>query len=362
MFNKILTIPILSGKSMKNIFLLGIILAYLVSIDGYAQDNQDNQKLAQTGFQFLSVVSDARATAMAEAMTSLPFASSSLFFNPAGMAEMTGLVDVSASNNQWIADITHYTFSLAVRPFDGDYGVLGFSVQNVNYGDFYGTRVNAASPQGYDDTGIFSLNALAIGVGYAKALNDRFSVGGQVRWIHHDLGESFIAVNIRQDPEDTTGNRRISDTSMVKNELFPFVFDFGTQFKTGIESLVFGMSVRNFSTEYKYAEETFQAPLVFTLGVSMNIFDLVGGMPFDQSLFMSVDASHHRDHPEQVKIGLEYNILNTFAIRGGYVSSNDEDDFSFGIGVSKFGFAFDYAYTPFGVFDKVQRFTTRFSW
>ena len=346
---------------MYNINRLLIIVSMLIYMINPSASAQDNQKLAQTGFQFLSVVSDARATAMAEAMTSLPFASSSLFFNPAGMAEMPNLLDVSFSNNKWIADINHYTLSLAFKPFDGDYGVIGFTVQNVNYGDFYGTRVNTSSPQGYDDTGIFSLDALAIGVGYAKALNDRFSVGGQVRWVHQDLGNSYTAINIRQDPEDPTGTKRISDTSYVSNELFPLVFDFGTQFKTGIESLVFGMSVRNFSTEYKYAEEAFQAPLVFTLGISMNLMDLVGEMPFDQSLFMSVDASHHRDHPEQVKVGLEYMILNTFAIRGGYVSSNDEDDFSFGFGISKFGFAFDYAYTPFGVFDKVQRFTARFS-
>jgi hypothetical protein len=337
---------------------------YLINPVASAQDNQDNQKLAQTGFQFLSVVSDARATAMAEAMTSLPFASSSLFFNPAGMAEMPNLVDVSVSNNQWIADINHYTLSLAFKPFDGDYGVIGFTVQNVNYGDFYGTVVNTASPQGFDDTGIFSIDALAIGVGYAKALNDRFSVGGQVRWVHQDLGNSYTAINIRQDPEDPSGTRRISDTSYISNELFPLVFDFGTQFKTGIESLVFGMSVRNFSTEYKYAEEAFQAPLVFILGISMNLIDIIGKLPFDQSLYMSVDASHHRDHPEQIKVGLEYQILNALSLRGGYTSTSSIDEYSgftFGVGLSQFGFAFDYSYTPFGVFDKVQRFTARFS-
>ena len=345
-------------KMKINSLFVSLIILSLIFTDGYSQENK---KLAQTGLQFLSVVSDARATAMAEAMTSFQFGSSSLFFNPAGMSEMKGIVDVSASTNQWIADINHYTFSLAFKPFDGDYGVIGFSLQSVNYGDFYGTVVNSASPQGYDDTGIFSLNALAVGVGYAKQLSDKFGVGGQVRWVHQDLGDSYTAVNIRPDPADTTGVRRIADTTIVSNKLNPVVFDFGTQFKTGIKSLVFGMSVRNFSTDYKYAEETFQAPLVFTLGISMDLLDLVGELPFDQSLYMSVDASHFRSHPEQVKIGLEYNILNTLSLRGGYVSSNDLDNFSFGLGISKYGFAFDYAYTPFGVFNKVQRFTARFS-
>ena len=345
-------------KKKLQIFILGFSMGCLFLTNGFAQDNV---KLAQSGFQFLSVVSDAQAAAMGEAMTSLQIGSSALFFNPAGMAEMNGIVDVTASINQWIADIRHNSVSLAVNPFNGDYGVLGFSLQYVDYGDFYGTRVNLASPQGYDDTGIFSLNAFAFGVGYAKQLTDRFSIGGQIRVVHQDLGESLTAVDVQTFNAGTDSAYRTADTSLVSSKLNPLVFDFGTQFRTGLKSLVFGMSVRNFSAEYKYAEEGIQAPLVFTLGVSMNVMDLVGNLPFDQSLYVSVDASHHRDHPEQVKIGLDYKVMNMLSLRGGYISSNDESGFSFGIGISQYGFGFDYAYTPFGVFDKVQRFTARFS-
>lgn len=344
-------------KNINSIILL-LIVQFLLLSNGFAQENV---KLAQSGFQFLGIVSDARASAMADAMTSLRFGSSSLFFNPAGMADMDNFIDVTASNNQWIADITHYTFSTAINPFDGDYGVIGFTVQSIDYGDFYGTRVNLGSEQGYDDTGIFSLSALAIGIGYAKQLNEQFSVGGHIRWVHQDLGESLTATNIQTFYAGTDSMRRVAGKAYESNELSPFVFDFGTQFKTGIKSLVFGMSVRNFSAEYKYAEEGIQAPLAFTLGISMNVMDFVEELPLDQSLFVSVDASHHRDHPEEIKVGLEYKIMNAFSLRGGYVSSNDENDFSFGMGVSQFGFAFDYSYTPFGIFDKVQRFTARFS-
>jgi hypothetical protein len=329
--------------------LVVLLVGCLMCTIGYAQ----NQKLAQTGFQFLSVVSDARAAAMADAMTSLQSNSSAMFFNPAGMATMDNLLDVTASSNQWIADIKHYTFSLAVSPAKGDYGVFGFSVQSVDYGEFYGTRVNKASDLGYEDIGIFKLNALALGVGYAKQLTDQFSVGGQVRWVRQDLGESMIPViNTGVDTTETS----------VSNKLTPLVFDFGTQFRTGIKSLVFGMSVRNFSAEMKYAEEGFQTPLVFNLGISMNLMDLVGEVGLDQSLYMSIDASHYRDHPEQIKIGLEYKILKAFALRGGYQSVNDlGNGMSFGLGISQFGFAFDYSYTPFGVFNNVQRMTARFT-
>lgn len=309
------------------------------------------QKIAQTGFQFLSVVSDARGAAMGEALTSLQIGSSALFFNPAGMADMQGFLDVSGSTNKWIADITHTTIAIAYKPLNGQYGVFGLSAQYVNYGDFYGTVVDAASPQGYDDTGIFSLNAYAIGIGYAKQLTDRFSVGGQIKYVRQDLGSSTIPIIANGDTSKQT----------ISNTLSPLVFDFGTQFKTGIKSLVFGMSVRDFSTQVKYATEGFQAPLVFTLGISMNVLDLVQDLPFNQSLIACIDASHYTDHPEQVKVGLEYKILNTVSLRGGYISNNDLGGFSFGLGITQDGFTIDYAYSPYGVFNNVQRFTARFA-
>jgi hypothetical protein len=338
-------------KNMTMILAIVLLLGSLISTHTDAIAQQENRKLAQTGFQFLSVVSDARAAAMGEAMTSLQIGSSALFFNPAGMADMTGFLDATFSNNNWIADINHTTYSLALNPAGGSYGVFAFSAQSVNYGTFYGTRVNKASPLGYEDTGTFELNAVALGFGYAKQLTDRFGVGGQVRWVRQDLGESVIPVISTADTSE----------SRASNELTPLVFDFGTQFKTGIKSLVFGMSVRNFSKEIKYVEEGFQVPLVFNLGISMNVMDLVKNAPFDQELYVSFDATHLRDHPEQIKIGVDYRVLKVLSLRGGYVANNDLDGFSFGAGVSRSGFAFDYAYTPFGVFDKVQRMTARFS-
>lgn len=346
------------GKVIRNksaVFAIFMICLLITNGSG-----QENKKIAQTGFQFLSVVSDARAAAMAEAMTSLETGSSALFFNPAGMAGMENICEISASSNQWIADIKHYTLGIAIRPFQGRYGVAGISVQSVNYGDFYGTQYNGKLDQGYEDIGIFSPTALAIGFGYAKQLTDKFCIGGQIRWVKQDLGESVIPVHSILDPNDVSHTHYVADTGRTANKLSPLVFDFGTQFKTGIKSLVFGMSVRNFSSEVKYAKEGFQAPLVFTLGISMNVLDIKDVDPMHHVLYVCIDASHYRDHPEQLKIGIEYKAMNVLALRGGYITNNDESGWSYGLGVSKFGFAFDYAYTPFGVFDKVQRMTARF--
>lgn len=337
---------------MKNnvyrMFFSLVIICFLIT-NG---QTQEKQKLAQSGFQFLSVVSDARAAGMGEAMTSMQFASSALFFNPAGMSELEGIIDISTSVNQWIADINHYTFGIATKPFGDEYGVFGASVQSVEYGDFYGTRVSVTNPLGYEDTEKFSLSAMAIGIGYALQLTEKFSVGAQVRWVHQDLGESIIPI-IRTGVDTTA--------KTVDNTLSPLVFDFGTIYRTGLKSLAFGMSVRNFSKEVKYVEEGFQAPLVFTIGISMNMMDFVENMYPDHKLNLSMDASHFRSHPEQIKIGLDYIFRDLLSLRMGYISNNFESNFTYGIGVALSGFAVDYAYTPFGVFNHVQRLTARFS-
>ena len=127
------------------------------------------------------------------------------------------------------------------------------------------------------------------------------------------------------------------------------------------------MSIRNFSNEAKFEEESFQLPLLFTIGISANVFDFVDVGLDGQSFMLSLDATHPRSHPEQIKIGAEYQFMKILSLRGGYVSGNSEDSFTTGFGVSTAGLGitsfgtveFDYAYTPFGVFDNVQRFTAR---
>ncbi len=312
---------------------------------------QDNQKLAQTGLQFLSVISDARAGAMGGAMTSLQSQSSALFFNPAGMAEGGRLFDVSFSRNTWIADINHNLVSLSLRPADARFGVFGFSVQTVDYGAILATAVSndPNNQKGYDDLGTLSPSALAVGFGYAKALSDRFAVGSQIKWVRQTLGESTV-------PGAEDGA-----TIKTKNEVSTLAFDFGTQFKTGLKSLAFGMSVRNFSQEIEYEQESFQLPLLFTLGLSANLMDWLGANNKQQTMIFAIDATHPRDHSEQVIFALEYRLREILSVRGGYVTNNDEDGPTFGFGLSKFGLQLDYAYTPFGVFDSVQRVTARFS-
>ena len=309
---------------------------------------QERQKLAQTGLKFLSVSLDPRASGMGDAVTSVYTNSTSMLYNPSIMGGMDGISDFSFGSTRWIADINYIYGTAAFKLFNGDYGIIGVSLVAVDYGDFIGTVV-APNDNGYLEVGTFKPTSMAIGLGYANQLSEKFSVGGNIKYVRQSLGTAVTGY-------DAAGVRKVED-----NAVSAIAFDFGILYHTGFKSLDFGMSIRNFSSELKYKDEKFQLPLTFKIGVSIDAFDFVDLDKNMHSLLIAVDASHPRDYREQLSFGAEYLFMNTFAIRGGYTFPTDEQEFSAGVGIkqsiSDFKFGIDYSYTPFGIFDNVHRFS-----
>lgn len=312
------------------------------------------QKLAQTGLKFLSTGVDARTSALGGAVTATEGFASSMFYNPAGMSRLETTADGIIGTTLWIADISYGVGALAIRPGDGSYGVFGLSMLTVDYGDLYET-IPDNSAQGFADLGTFNPTAFAFGLGYAIALSEKFSVGGNVKYVHQYLGNPFNEI------KDGVNTR----TEFSNNT---WAFDLGVLYRTGFESLNFGMSVRNFATELKYVRENFQLPLTFRIGLSMDVLDFVDVDKEQQSFLLTVDAEHPRDFQEQIRVGGEYKIFQLFALRAGYVSGTAEEGLTYGIGAlkvyddqSRGSVGADYAYTPFGLFGSVHRFAFRFS-
>lgn len=314
------------------------------------------QKLAQTGMKFLEVATEGRAVGLGEALTSVEGDASAMFYNPATMSRLSSPVSVTVSDAKYIADINHYGGAIAIEPSGGDFGVFGVALHFVDYGQFDGTIVDPSSSQGFQDTGPFHPSGVSLGVSYARALNDKFSLGGTAKYVRQSLGIAVTAI----DPG--TGARTQSS-----NSADVMAFDFGILYRTGFKSLNFGMVVRNFSREVEYEKEPFQLPLTFKLGISMNVLDLSHVDQSNHALLVTLDAEHPRDFAEMVRVGLEYRFQEIISLRVGYVSPQDETKWSYGIGLHKsnimgaLGFGLDYAYTPFGIFGSVHRLTVEFA-
>lgn len=329
-----------------------LVFIILIFIAIQVASSAEYRKLAQTGLKFLTVPMDARSSALSGAMTSIEGRSTSLMFNPATMARMPYMMDFALGQVKWIGDIDYVFGTAAFSPKQGRYGVFGLQLMSVDYGQMYNT-ILADNEQGFLELGEFTPSAYALGIGYAKSLSDKFAVGGQAKYVFQSLGAGIVGF----DPNEN----QITESYQVD----VMAFDFGVLYYTGFKSLKFGINIRNFAQEITYIEESFQLPLILEMGISMNVLDLSQISPERHKLFISVDAVHPRDYVEQLDIGLEYTFLEAFALRGGYSTPTDEQGISLGAGfeqrLSGFGLNIDYAYTEFGIFKEVHRFTFKFS-
>lgn len=299
------------------------------------------KKLAQTGLQFLKVDVGARAAAMGGAYMMVGDDATAMFYNPGGIAFVQNNVDFFAARTEWIADIA-YTAGGLVKNF-GNWGHVGINLTTCDYGEFIGTRV-AETEKGFVETGNLDIGAYAIGVAYARTLTNKFTVGGQIKFVSQHLGNNLLA-----------------NGETIENKVSGLAYDIGTIFYPGFKSLRMGMSIRNFSPQFKYQNTAFELPLKFTIGFAMDVLDFMGEHNNNNSLVLAVDAIHPRDYTERIHLGGEYLFMNMLALRAGYKFNYDEEGFTGGLGFKSnlggLNIKIDYSYSEFGVFNAVNRFT-----
>ena len=351
-----MTAPTLRATAALLAVLAGTLGAPAVRAQTTTPNDTPREKLAQTTMKFLAVSLDPRAAALGDAVTAVEGMPTAMFYNPASMARQQNMTSVNVAQTQWVFNFTHNAAAVSFAPKTGRYGVVGLSLQHVDYGDDFVETIRSNNAQGYDELGTYHPTAFAVGAGYAKALTDRFSVGAHVKYASVDLGN----------PVESRSN----DGSLTRVEAKEgtFAYDFGMLYRTGYKSLNFAVSARNFSPEITYVRESAQLPLALRIGVSMNLADLTRLDATTHQLNATVDALNSRDYPEQIKAGLEYGFMNTFFLRGGAVTRGGEQSLSAGFGVQRqvrgVGFGADYAYTDMGLlnnFGRVHRLGLRFS-
>jgi hypothetical protein len=136
---------------------------------------------------------------MGEAFTSVGTGSESIFYNPAGLAIMDNQFDISVNYTSWIADINYLGGSIAFNTFS--YGTFGFHMVTVDYGVINGTSLlsNESDPLGYIDNGpVGNVGAYVVGLSYAKAISNQFSIGGNVNLPVRILAEMYILMAAKQ--------------------------------------------------------------------------------------------------------------------------------------------------------------------
>ncbi|MFQ5648907.1 MAG: PorV/PorQ family protein [bacterium] len=336
-------------KRLPFAFLLSLGIALMFG-NGYSQGGL--KKIGQAGFKFLEVPVGARISGLGRAGISIVEGPNAIFTNAARTAEISGIA-ASFSYQEWLADIKHNAGVVSAQL--GKLGVVSASFVYVDYGDLVATTRSFSGDAAFEQVGTFSPSSFALGVGFSRKLTDKFSWGVHLRVANMDFGDAVVG-NDLTDPLAGSTTKDFSETA--------FIVDFGTVFNTGFEDLRIAMSLQNFSQELQLEEEFFPLPLSFRAGLAMDIFRLFQTASQDHSLTLEIDVQAPRDFDLRTNFGAEYWYKNLLALRGGFIGNHDEADLSFGFGLRP-GFGekkieIGYAYTSFGVFDKVQTFSIGF--
>lgn len=298
-----------------------------------------------------------RANAMGGAFTSVVNDVSALYWNPAGMAELTKYEAMFTYTSIFKdLDINLNYFALVI-PTE-DLGNFGLSVTALDYGDMEVTT--EFFPEGTGEK--FSAASYAFGLSYARNITEWFAAGITIKYITEGIFNS-----------SANG----------------FAFDVGTVFKTPFFGIKFASIITNFGSKMQmtgddllirhdadptrrgnnetvdafYKTDDFELPLKLQIGLSKDFQFLEG-----QRLTIAVDATHPNDNSEYANIGGELSFLdNLISLRGGYKGLFLEDNLeglTLGVGLNYvlgvFAVGVDYSYQEFEFLSYIHSFSVSF--
>jgi hypothetical protein len=321
------------------------------------------------GANFLHLYIGARGASMAGAVGSSVSGPMAWFWNPAGAASAESFSLVAGRQNLYGDLGINQSYAGFTIPLIG--GVLGMHLNTLSSGDI--KRTTEANPFGERLGGSsFQWNSSVAGLGYARRLTDRLSVGGQVKYISEgitDASTSWAAVDV------------------------------GTQFNTGLYGFVIGGAIRNIggvsrargalvqrvvqTTDGSVLREAARVdlftrnteiPVVFQFSLGSELLgganSVFGGAGGKNSLNGELTLSDGTDFATQYAVGLEYGYRNMFFLRGGKRIYGDQRDVGssstkygaaggFGLRIPAFKRAvrFDYSYENRGALDNIQIFS-----
>ncbi len=326
------------------------LIAVVLTIVFLSSNVRAQTEEAQAGFRFLENPVSAEAMGKAGSGVATMTNSDAVFWNPAGLGWIEQKIDFNVSYTQGIANINYFAPSVAFQLWD--FGVLAFDGVAMDYGNFYGTRY-ANNSDGYVETGTFSPQAFAVGVGFSQKVSDRFSYGVHIKYAYQNLGGAWVAPS----GADISDPGQLSTIKYVHGEP---AFDVGAMYDFLSHGIRFAAALQNVSRQITYVQQAFFLPFSVNFGLTVDplSFLLTDYASSQHSFVLSVQSTHPRDFSESLRFGGEYNFAKMFTLRTGYMTGLDERGFTAGFGVSQnfsgYTLHLDYAYEPFGIFSAVH--------
>jgi len=297
-------------KSEKNIISLFVIL--LINTICFAG----------TGASFLKIIPGAQPAGMAGAYTAISGSVNSMYYNPAGIADIKR-TQIGAMHTEWISDI-RYDYAAGV--FNMNNSKFGISAAYLSMGSIEGRSSDR------EVTEDFSAYDLAVQFNFAKDISNIGLIGGGLKLIRQQIAD-----------ESANG----------------FAVDLGAQ-KDVISNLSLGLAVRNLGPKMTFISEGYDLPLTLSLGTGLRI----GGVT------LAFDTNYEViDKEVKIAFGTEYLPFSFVSLRCGYLinaitaaySSGDNNEFDQkngfggGVGFNIFDYSLDYAVVPYSDLGTTQR-------
>lgn len=335
---------------MNNHFYIRIILVSILFTGlSYAQQtDQAGTSMAN----FLKIGVGPRAVAMGDAFVAMANDASSLYWNPAGIAEIQKN-EIFVQTTSWIADTKLYFLGAAV-PL-GSFGIIGASVYSFSSGEMDETTL--AQPDGTGRS--FDAGNLAIGISYARTLTDRFSVGFTFKYINESLSRE-TADGFAFDIGSTF------TTNFLNNmKLGITLSNLGSQMELSGPDLLVDYDVApdiptNKTTSARLGTQSWDLPLIFRIGIGTYIINNE-----TTSLSVELGVNDTRDYEPRYNSGAEliYSFTGSqkLMLRAGYKGNYDEEGLTAGAGLllnlAGFDFKFDYAFADYNRLENVHRYS-----
>ncbi|RMF51861.1 MAG: hypothetical protein D6746_17230 [Bacteroidetes bacterium] len=343
-------------NEMKRRIPLLILLLLAVPVQaqtlGEAEEPETITKVGTTAAQFLKLGVGARAVALGGTFVAEASDLSALYWNPAGLARLNGSA-VQLAHTRYLADIDYSFAAFGLNL--GNAGTLAASLIFLDSGEMEVRTIR--DPEGTGER--FKVQDFALQLTYARALTDRFSIGGTAKYINERIWHSTASA---------------------------FAFDIGILFTTPFEPLRLGASMANFGPKMQmngrdilfsvdpdpdrqgnvevvnsaFLTDRHPLPLLFRVGLAWDALATA-----NHRVVVLTDAAHPNDNSEYMNVGMEYSFRNLLALRGGFrnlFERDGEQGLTFGAGLNvrldrTLRVRFDYAYADFGRLEQTHWFT-----
>jgi|GEM_PF-658346 len=308
-------------KDILNYFIHLLILCFVWSVISlYA----DDEILDNRGAEFLTIDPFSRSAALGSGFTGVPGGVSSLFFNPAGLSLTKGDI-ISSTHCEWFQGIRFE--NLALSHSMNEKTAIGIDVKGLYTGGLEKRTRDRPSEEG-----TFGAYFMDFGVTYSKQLFYFLPVGVTLKGLYEKI-EEYSSVGIS--------------------------FDIGLLYRTSINNLNIGFTLKNIGPQMSFSEEKFQLPTEMRTGVGYGIFN--------NNLLFNLDIVNSGKREAVVNLGSEITLLKTLSLRigmNGDMKSDANDSkagLSLGAGFEVGNINVDYAFVNYDFLGMTHRIGLSFT-